>query len=66
MSEDEKQTDGLEPLPYAESSALLDALFDCAPVGIGFWDTELRFRRQPGPGSTLTLRNRSIRRSSLR
>lgn len=45
MSEDEKQTDGLEPLPYAESSALLDALFDCAPVGIGFWDTELRFRR---------------------
>ena len=25
--------------------ALLDALFDQAPVGMAFWDTELRYRR---------------------
>lgn len=29
----------------SETNALLDAIFDRAPVGLGFWDTELRFRR---------------------
>jgi PAS domain S-box-containing protein len=28
-----------------EALALLDALFEHAPVGLGFWDTDLRFRR---------------------
>jgi len=28
-----------------EALALLDALFDAAPIGLGFWDRELRYRR---------------------
>jgi PAS domain S-box-containing protein len=28
-----------------EANALLDAIFATAPVGLGFWDRELRFRR---------------------
>jgi PAS domain S-box-containing protein len=28
-----------------EAHALLDALFDTAPVGLGFWDRELRYQR---------------------
>jgi PAS domain S-box-containing protein len=28
-----------------EASAILDAVLDAAPIGIGFWDKEFRFRR---------------------
>lgn len=45
VNQDEKQPGGRQPLAHEEESALLDALFESAPVGIGFWDTELRFRR---------------------
>src|SRR5690606_30047081 len=28
-----------------EANALLDAIFAAAPIGLGFWDRDLRFRR---------------------
>jgi PAS domain S-box-containing protein len=31
-----------------EATAILDSLFDAAPVGLGIWDRELRFRRVNG------------------
>ncbi len=34
--------------PSPSTSALLDALFANAPVGLGFWDRELRYRRVNG------------------
>src|SRR4051794_33640762 len=30
---------------FEQASALLETLFDTAPIGLGFWDTELRFVR---------------------
>jgi PAS domain S-box-containing protein len=32
-------------LQKEEALARLDALFECAPLGLGFWDTELRYQR---------------------
>lgn len=34
-----------EAIPTSEALALLDTLFATAPLGLGFWDTELRYRR---------------------
>lgn len=34
--------------PDREATAQLDALFSAAPVGLGFWDTSLRFKRLNG------------------
>jgi PAS domain S-box-containing protein len=36
---------GTPPIAPQEHLALLDALFDASPVGVGFWDAELRYRR---------------------